>query len=127
MRDDRDQELVDGFWTRIYSICNVKRISVSTLCERLGMPRTYMASSRSRGRSIPIEKAAKIAKSLGVSLDFLITGENAQPGNKPGSIPIPERAYKDPDIYRLVFKLCSLSEVQLKAIDALISTPEDSE
>lgn len=61
---------------RIYQLLREKDKKASELCEVLGVTQSTMSTWKSRHNNPPAESMKAIADFLGVSLDFLMTGED---------------------------------------------------
>ena len=60
---------------RIYSLCSEQGKMVKDVCDLLHIRSSTVSSWRTNGRNPPAEYLPKIAEFLGVSVHFLITGE----------------------------------------------------
>lgn len=57
------------------------------LAEKAGISKSFLSDLENSKRSVGADKLLDIARALGVSLDYLMTGEASQ--DQPGEVPIP--------------------------------------
>lgn len=66
---------VDAFWKRVYKLCERKHLTLGQLESMCSFPKSTIAVSRTRGTAPTAERVARMANALGVSIDYLISGE----------------------------------------------------
>lgn len=66
-------------YNRIALLCDKKQTNVTALCKEVGISRSLFTELKSgRTKTISFEKAKKIADYFGVTVDYLITGEEKE-------------------------------------------------
>lgn len=84
-------------YERIEQLCKDRGITGGKMCTDLGMSRSTMTELR-KGRvtTLKLEKAGKIADYFGVSVDYLLNGEQKEsPAAKSDEAEIPHAKYRD--------------------------------
>lgn len=84
-------------YERIEQLCKDRGITGGKMCTDLGMSRSTMTELR-KGRvtTLKLEKAGKIADYFGVSVDYLLNGEQKEsPAAKSDEAKIPHAKYRD--------------------------------
>ena len=69
------------FLNRIDAVLKTQNGTRKSLCEKLSIPQSTLASWKSKDYLPPAETIVKIAKTLNVSTDFLLTGNFFKPDN----------------------------------------------
>lgn len=70
---------MSDLYETIRDLCKRNGISVSAMCLNLGMSKSTMSDLKSgRKRSLSAETLSRIAQYLGVSVDYLLTGEEKE-------------------------------------------------
>ncbi|MBE6781261.1 MAG: helix-turn-helix transcriptional regulator [Ruminococcaceae bacterium] len=65
-------------YLRIESLCKSRGINVTEMCKRLSIPRASLTDFKmGRRRSVSASTLQKIAEYFSVSVEYLLTGENA--------------------------------------------------
>ena len=91
-------------YERLCYLCNQKGVSGGKMCSELGLSRSVMTDLKSgRKKGFSAEIAQKIATYFGVSVDYLINGEEETPEikNSP-SAEITEGEQQLLDLFRLI-------------------------
>ncbi len=68
---------IDDFWDRVKYLCKLNRITRREFASLCGMTEQNIASQITLGRTPKITQAMLMAKALGVSIDYLITGKDS--------------------------------------------------
>lgn len=79
---------------RIFSIMKTKRITQAELAEALGITQPSVGNWKTRGTTPPMEYLPKICEVLGVSWEYLITGEENKNYISPEEIKLLEQYRK---------------------------------
>lgn len=70
---------MDSLYNRIKSLCDEAGIAPGKMCNDLGISRNTMTALRNgRATTMKLEKASKIADYFGVTVDYLLTGEQEE-------------------------------------------------
>lgn len=70
---------MDDLYNNIKTACELKGISVSAMCLRLGMSKSTMSDLKAgRKKSLSSDTILRIANFLDVTSDYLLTGATAQ-------------------------------------------------
>ncbi|MDY4785509.1 helix-turn-helix transcriptional regulator [Pygmaiobacter massiliensis] len=79
---------MDSLYNRIKSLCDEAGIAPGKMCNDLGISRNTMTALRNgRATTMKLEKASKIADYFGVTVDYLLTGEQEEkPTTKSGEL-----------------------------------------
>ena len=65
------------FYNRVQELCAEKGVSGSRMCLDLGLSKSTLSDIKSgRKKGVSTETAQKMAAYFGVSVDYLVTGEN---------------------------------------------------
>ena len=72
---------VKKFWKRVNEEIKVRKLSRKRFAESLNIPYNTFKSWLYYERSVEVGTAYDIAKALGVSLEYLITGHELKSGN----------------------------------------------
>lgn len=70
---------VSAFWKRIEEILSKEGKDLKFIADRINVPYTTVIGWRYRGRFPKAEELILLSSSLKVSLDFLLTGKEAEP------------------------------------------------
>lgn len=105
---------------RIKKLCREKKnISITTLEQKLG----YSNGSLSKAKDIPGSRIMEIAKFLGISVDYLMTGEDTKFSPEMAMIDV-ELTNMSLDMKKYALKLANLPEDKQKQIMNLIDMLE---
>ena len=121
MRPLRRDEILNGFWTRVYSVARFKGYPIQKLAERIGYSPSYLTTQRSRNSPIPADKIVLISEALGCSTDYLLLGRT----NEGETTPLFERLMKDRRFFELVEKLSKMPADKLAALSSLLPAEGD--
>ena len=104
----KECNVLDGLYERIQSECKKKNITVSKMCVMLGISKgTLSALKNGITKSLSAPTAMRIAEFLGVSVDYLLDGEEKETPLVNGDEELTElleRARDDPNI-RMLFSI----------------------
>lgn len=122
MRTNEYDNYVDAFWSRVYAAAKYRNLTINELAAVIGKTRSCISSARTRKARPSFETVIKLSEFLDVSTDYLMKGDSV---SRMRAIQIPSRIYTDSDFRDTVNKLSSLSAAKIRAIDSLISIPDD--
>ncbi len=75
---------MSNLYERIETLCDERGINITQMCREAGIPRSALSDYKSnRIKSIATDKLSKIANYFGVSVDYLLTGEEPEQKEKP--------------------------------------------
>ena len=75
---------IEEFWIRVRAQIKAHKINIKQFAEYIGIPVSTFYSWLRYGRSVEVGTAYDIATALGVSVEYLVTGEEKKPDNSPG-------------------------------------------
>lgn len=119
---------VSALWSRVYKSCAQKGIKVSELEARCNLPRTTISVARSRNSMPYIDRAYAICKELGITCEYLVTGEKSPEDNlteirsriKDYDL-IVNKLMSDPLYHKIVSAALDMNKAQLLGLLGLIS------
>ena len=68
---------INDFWNRVKYLCRVNRITKKDFAARCGVTEQNLTSQANIGRTPKITQTMLMAETLGVSIDYLITGKDS--------------------------------------------------
>ena len=66
------------FWERVKAAIKSQNTTQEWLASKIGITQSALSSSISRNQMPSVERAAQIARALGVTTEYLVTGEDPQ-------------------------------------------------
>ena len=69
---------IDAYWKRVFKLMKTHKISAEKFAEYIKIPRSTFYSWKRCKRSPEVGTAYNMATALGVSVEYLVTGENGK-------------------------------------------------
>lgn len=110
------------FYNRVQALCAEKGVSGSRMCLELGLSKSTLSDIKSgRKKGVSTETAQKMAAYFGVSVDYLVTGENKEiPAAQEGN------GYSEDELMLLEWFRKGASPMQRKMIGLMMKDSENS-
>lgn len=106
-----------NFWERVNDLLELKEINKKTLAYEAGFDASNISKGIKNGNVPAADTALKIAKILGVSVEYLVTGNDIHHKAR-----LPPKMFAE--IISIEEKLCTLKPKQLSAIKSVVDAME---
>lgn len=105
---------MNGIYERITKLCNEKEISGYKLAKDLGMRPSFLTDLKAgRQKGLSAAKANAVAKYLGVTVSYLLTGEEEKPATITGDGSVDEETFKRKELANSLFANLSPEDQEL--------------